>query len=84
MWYYVYILKCRDGQLYSSVTEDIGSVLKDHKKGLLSPFTRIHGADQIVYRQRFITRKLARKHLAKIKAMRRAEKLALIKDQSRL
>jgi putative endonuclease len=79
MWYYVYVLRCADGQLYSNVTEDLAAALNDHKNGRASPFTRAHGADKIVYRQRFITRKLARKHLARIKAMRREEKLAFIR-----
>ncbi|MEK7601597.1 MAG: GIY-YIG nuclease family protein [Patescibacteria group bacterium] len=78
--YFVYILKCADGTLYTGVTTDLKRRLMEHKKGEGGSYTRAHGANRMVYSEKARDRSKAQKREAEIKSLTRAEKLALIKS----
>jgi putative endonuclease len=78
--YYVYILQCADGSVYTGITTDVARRLQEHKDGTASNYTRSHGAVKILYTEKCANRSAASKREAEIKKMSREEKLALIKN----
>ena len=77
--YYVYILECKDGTLYTGITTDVERRFLEHKSGEGANYTRAHGAKKIVYAEECENRSEASKHEAAIKKLSREEKFELIK-----
>lgn len=75
--YFVYILECADGSLYTGITTDPERRLDEHKKGTASRYTRARGAVSMLYRERQPNRSAASVREAAIKRLSRTEKLAL-------
>jgi len=78
--WYVYILKCSDGSLYTGITVDLDRRLNEHnnsKKG--AKYTRARRPVQMMYSERCENRSLASKREAAIKKLSRSEKLTLLK-----
>lgn len=78
MWF-VYILLCEDGSLYTGITNDPKKRLADHKAGKGGHYTKSHGAKKIVYIEEATDRSAALKREAEIKSWPRSEKERLIK-----
>jgi putative endonuclease len=76
--YFVYILECEDGSLYTGITTDVERRFAEHKSGIGSNFTRAKKAKRIVYTKQYPGRSSASKREAEIKAWPRARKLTLI------
>lgn len=76
--YFVYILKCNNGSLYTGITTNVERRLAEHKSGRGARYTRAKGAGEIVRIERKKNRSTASKREAEIKKMSRAEKLELI------
>ncbi|MEK7514888.1 MAG: GIY-YIG nuclease family protein [Patescibacteria group bacterium] len=76
--YVVYILKCRDGSLYTGITTDVVRRLREHKTGKGGNYTRAHGAVRMVYQERCGSRSTALKREAAIKRLPRVQKEALV------
>jgi len=53
MNYYVYILRCGDGTLYTGWTNDLENRVKAHKEGRGAKYTRGRGPLQLVYTEEF-------------------------------
>jgi putative endonuclease len=51
--FYFYILKCKDGTLYSGSTKDLEAREQKHNLGQGSKYVRAHGGGKIVYFERF-------------------------------
>ena len=77
--YYVYIIECRDGTLYTGITTDIQRRFKEHSIGKGGAYTRAKKVRKILYTEQFKNRSKASKREHEIKSLRRDEKLALIK-----
>ncbi len=77
MWY-VYILECRNKNLYTGITNDLKRRFEEHRQGKGGKFTRSFKANKLVYSQGCLTRSAALKREARIKGWTRREKLALI------
>lgn len=77
MWY-LYILKCSDGSLYTGVTTDVARRFKEHRDGKGSKALRARRVTEIVYEEKFPTRSQAQVREAQIKRWTRQKKLALI------
>lgn len=77
MAYFVYLLECADGSLYTGVTTDVGRRFSEHQKGIGSHFTRAKKAVRIVYSEPQPDRSMAQKRESEIKKWPRAKKLAL-------
>lgn len=82
MWY-VYILKCRNGSLYTGITDNLERRFKDHASGKGGRFTRSFGAEKILYSEKCPDKSSALKREAQIKGLTRKEKLVLIKGKQR-
>lgn len=76
--YFVYILECADGSLYTGITTDISRRLEEHKSGKASNYTATHGAVKIVHTEEFEDRGSALRREVAIKRLPRKDKLALI------
>lgn len=77
MPYFVYLLECADGTLYTGITTDVERRFAEHQKGIGSHYTRSHGAKRIVYTEEHPNRSAASVREAAIKKLTREEKLAL-------
>ena len=75
--YFVYILKCLDGSLYTGITTDIKRRFEEHKKGVGGHYTRAKGASKIVFQEKHPDRSSASKREAEIKSWPRKKKEAL-------
>lgn len=78
--YYLYILQCADGSLYTGITTDVPRRLAQHKAGTGGRYTRAKSIRKVVYTEPHPSRSAASKREAQIKSWRRAKKLALIRD----
>jgi putative endonuclease len=76
--YFVYILECKDGSLYTGITTDVARRFAEHKNKKGGHYTRARGAAKIVYTERKKNRSTASKREAEIKALSREKKLGLI------
>jgi len=77
--YFVYILKCKDGSLYTGITTDLVRRLAEHTSGRGAKYTRGKKAGKIVYSERKKNRSTASKREAEIKSWTRIRKIALIR-----
>ena len=74
----VYILRCRDGSLYTGITNDLPKRLQAHAAGKASKYTRSRRPVQRLYQETRMTKSAALKREAAIKGLRRAEKERLV------
>ncbi len=77
--YCVYILRCGDGTLYTGCTNDLPRRLTTHQRGKGAKYTRARLPVELVYRESAADKSAALRREAAIKALTRAEKLALIR-----
>ena len=77
--YYLYILKCADQTLYTGITKDMERRIFEHNAGKIgAKYTVSRRPVKLVYLDKFKNRSLASKEEARIKKLRRKEKLELI------
>lgn len=76
--WWVYILRCADGTLYTGSTTDVARRLSQHNVGRGAKYTRARRPAELVYRELCGSRSAALRREAAIKGLSRAEKLALI------
>ncbi len=75
--YFVYLLLCTDGTLYTGITTDLERRFAEHKAGTGARYTKAHGAKKILYSEAHPDRSAASKREAEIKKLTRTKKLAL-------
>ena len=75
----LYILRCRDGSLYTGITTDVQKRLAAHNVGKGAKYTRGRGPLELVYREDCGDHTAAQKRELEIKSLTREEKLQLIK-----
>lgn len=76
--YYIYILKCSDGTLYTGFTNNLEKRLKVHNSGKGAKYTRSRLPVQLMYYEEFGTKSDALKREYQIKRFSRQKKLKLI------
>lgn len=76
--WYVYLVRCRDGSLYTGITKDVARRCEQHNAGTASRYTRSRLPVALVYQEPQTSQSLALKREAAIKAMTRPEKELLI------
>ena len=77
--WYLYILRCGDGTLYTGITTDVEARFAQHQCGRGAKYTRGRGPLELVYREECEDHSRALKRELAIKAMPREEKQKLIK-----
>lgn len=78
MAWYVYILRCGDGSLYTGITDDVPRRLAAHRSGKGAKYTRGRGPLELVFTQQVEDKSAALRREAEIKKLRRGEKEKLI------
>ena len=73
----VYLLRCRDGSLYTGITNDLARRLEAHQRGTASAYTRSRRPLALAYREELPDRGAALRREAAIRRLSRAGKLAL-------
>lgn len=74
----VYLLRCRDGSLYTGITNDLARRLAAHRAGKASAYTRSRRPLRLIYREPARDRSAALRREAAIKRLTRKAKLELI------
>lgn len=74
----VYVLRCRDGSLYTGITNDLPKRLKVHAAGKASKYTRSRLPVQLAYQESRRSQSAALKREAAIKRLPRRAKLELV------
>lgn len=82
--WFVYILRCGDGSLYTGITNDLLRRVEQHNAGTASRYTRSHLPVVLVYQELQASRSLALKRELAIKALSRLEKESMIKAAGRI
>lgn len=77
--YYLYILKCKDKTLYTGITTDIKRRVAEHNGNKLGArYTSSRRPVVLVYSRRFKNRSNASREEARIKKLKKSEKLELV------
>ena len=79
---YVYMLRCRDGSLYTGWTNDLEKRLKAHNSGSASKYTRTRLPAELVYFEEWESKEAAMSREWHIKRLSREEKLKLMENRS--
>lgn len=74
MTYYVYILRCADGTLYTGYTKDIEKRVELHNSGKGAKYTATRRPVKLVYSEELPTVSAALKREHKIKRLPKAKK----------
>jgi putative endonuclease len=75
--WFVYVLRCVDGTLYTGITKDLARRTKQHNDGTAARYTRGRRPVKLVYQEPQRGQSLALKREAAIKKLTRRQKLAL-------
>ena len=70
----LYILRCRDGSLYTGITNDLEKRLEAHRSGKGAKYTRGRGPLELVYTEDCTDHSAALKREMEIKALKKTEK----------
>jgi len=73
----IYIVKCRDGSLYTGITNDLAKRIAAHNDGLGAKYTAARRPVRLVYSEASADRSSASKREIAIKRLARKAKLAL-------
>jgi putative endonuclease len=82
-WFF-YIVRCRDGSLYSGITIDLEHRIKEHNKGTGAKYTLGRRPVNLVYSEKYSNASEARKREAQIKSWPKVKKEQLIVGFPRL
>ena len=82
MWF-VYIIKCIGGSLYTGTTNDLEKRFKAHKSGKGGRYTRSHIPKKIVFFEKCDNKITALKREREIKKWPRKEKIKFIEIQNK-
>ena len=77
MFWYVYMLRCGDGTLYTGVTDSVERRLAAHRSGKGAKYTRGRGPLELVYTEEVPGKSAALKREIVIKNLTRGDKDAL-------
>ena len=79
--YYVYLIQCEGGTIYTGITTDLERRFKEHSDKTGGHYTRAHKVEKILYTEKYPARSEALKREAEIKKFSREEKLKLIENK---
>ena len=76
--WFLYILRCRDGSLYTGITTDVQARLEAHRAGKGAKYTRGRAPLELVYSENCGDHSAALKREIAVKSLSRTEKMELI------
>lgn len=74
---YVYMLRCKDGSLYTGWTNDVQQRLAAHQSGKGAKYTRGRGPVELAYTEELADKESALRRECAIKKLTRRQKLQL-------
>ncbi|MDP2922608.1 MAG: GIY-YIG nuclease family protein [Candidatus Omnitrophota bacterium] len=77
MWF-VYIIECKDGKLYTGITNNLENRIRQHNRGRGCKFTKYRIPVKLLYREKCVTKSKALRREAAIKSLAREKKLEII------
>lgn len=77
---FVYMLRCKDGSLYTGWTNNLEHRLAMHNSGRGAKYTRGRGPLELVYSEELPDKEAAMRRECAIKKLRREQKLALLQS----
>ncbi len=77
MTWCVYILECKNGSLYTGITNDIRRRIRQHSLGTGAKYTRGKGPFNLIYKEKCLNRSEAQRREIKIKKLARKNKFNL-------
>jgi putative endonuclease len=80
--YCIYIMASRSRVLYTGVTNDLARRVSEHKRGLVSGFTRKYRITRLVYFEEFADIRDAIAREKEIKGWKRLRKISLIESRN--
>ncbi len=80
--WWVYMLRCRDGSLYTGATNDLPARLDRHNAGKGGAYTRSRRPVRLVWLERAANRSRALRREAELKRLTREEKLMLVRTRN--
>ena len=78
---YTYIVKCKDGSLYTGWTNTLEKRIRDHNEGKGAKYTKSRRPVMLAYYEEFQTKEEAMRREYAIKKMRRKEKEKLLEKE---
>ena len=78
--FYVYVLECSDGTLYTGYTNNLKHRLYVHNSGKGAKYTKIRRPVELVYQETYTTKSEALKREYEIKTYTRQQKLKMIQE----
>jgi putative endonuclease len=78
---YVYIVRCRDGTLYTGTARDIAQRLAQHDAGTGAKYTRSRGPVRLLWQEGPMTVSRAQRREHQLKQLTKPQKLALISGE---
>lgn len=79
--WYLYILRCGDGTLYTGITTDVEKRLEAHRSGKGAKYTRGRNPLELAYQEMCGSHSDALKREAAVKKLSREQKEMLIQDK---
>lgn len=79
--WYLYILRCGDGTLYTGITTDVEKRLETHRLGKGAKYTRGRSPLELVYQEECGSHSEALKREAAVKKLSREQKEILIQEK---
>lgn len=80
MSWYVYMLRCGDGTLYTGITDNVPRRLAAHQAGKGAKYTRGRGPLELVYSEEASDKPAALRREYQIKRLARQEKERLLRE----
>jgi putative endonuclease len=78
MPWFVYMLRCRDGSVYTGITTNVRKRLLQHNDGNGARYTRTRGPMVVAYQESAVNESAARKREAEIKRWTKKKKEAFL------
>lgn len=78
--WWVYIIECKDGKLYTGITNDLIRRIKQHNSGQGCRFTKYRIPVKLVFKEKYDFKGAALKRELEIKGLTRGKKLELIRN----
>ena len=82
MTWYVYIIECNDGSLYTGITNDLDKRIDTHNAGLGAKYTKSRLPVELRYSEPTTNRSQASQREYAIKSLRKSAKINLIANQT--
>ena len=77
--WFVYVLRCAAGTMYTGITKDLARRTQQHNDGAASRYTRSRRPVKRVYKEQQRSHSLALQREAAIKRLTRKQKLAMLR-----